>query len=121
MSTTTKTVLISGLLLAIIGYLVPDNFAVGAVFFAGIFVGGAIFVSKRNQDNRLQVGFLPLIFFVLLTSTWASIGLFGGCSAFSGFLSCSMNKIKALTFINFTSPMLIVLVLWVQQFFQKKY
>jgi hypothetical protein len=116
-----KTLLISGVILAIVGYLVPDKFAVGSIFIIGAFVGGAVFAVLSTRWSQSRVNFFLLVFFTLLTSSWASLLLFGSCNMFERFLVCSTNKINALIFEIYFSPMLIALAAWVQQFFGKRY
>ena len=115
-----KTVFFGGIILAGVGYLLPDRLSVGGAFIIGFFVGGAIFVVMKNEANQSYVKLLPLLLIVLLASTWASLCLIGACSIFLKFLICSANKIKALVFIGYTSPMLLTIVLWFQQFFVKR-
>lgn len=115
-----KTALLSGLILTVTGYLLPDKLSVGGVFVISFFIGGAIFITMRNKESQSRVKILPLIFVVLLTSAWASLCLIGVCNIFSGFFSCSINKIRALVFMNFASPMLLAIALWFQQFFNRK-
>jgi drug/metabolite transporter (DMT)-like permease len=116
-----KTLLISGVILAIVGYLVPDKFAIGSIFIIGALVGGAVFAVLSTRWSQSRVNFFLLVFFTLLTSSWASLLLFGSCNMFERFLVCSTNKVNALIFEIYFSPMLIALAAWVQQFFGKKH
>ena len=113
--------LISGLILAVIGYLVPDKFAVEVILIIGALVGGVVFTVLSTRWRQPRVNFFLLVFFTLLTSSWASLLLFGSCNIFERFLVCSTNKINALVFEFFFLPLVIALAAWGQQFLGKRH
>ena len=119
MSSVIKAVVVCGLILSAIGYFLPDNLAVGGVFIAGFMIGGAIFIIIKNKMNNSIVKFLPLVLAVLFTSILGSLGLMGICKLVIEHLPCTTNKIRALAFMNLTSPMLLALILWIQQYFYR--
>lgn len=117
---TIKLVVFGGLIMASIGYILPDKLSLIGVMLVGSFVGGAIYISVMNWEPQQHVKLLPLLLTIILTCAWASLSLVGVCNILSGLLSCSTNKIRALTFLNFFFPLLIAIGLWVQQLFTRK-
>jgi hypothetical protein len=119
MRTTLKVAVFGGLLMAVIGYLLPGELSLLGTILVGSIVGGLLYISVTKRELQQWVRIFPLVLLVLLTSTWASLCLSLLCKI-PGLLLCSINKIRALAFLYFLLPLLFGVVLWFQQLFSKK-
>jgi hypothetical protein len=119
MQTTLRVAVFGGLLMAVIGYLLPGELSLLGAIVASLLVGGVLYLSVSKWELNQWVIIFPLVLIILLTSAWASLCLSWLCKV-PGLFLCSINKIRAHTFLYFLFPLFLGVVLWFQQLFNKK-